>query len=416
MIKKRLLNIFVLLFFLIIVFSDFSYAVNAEETSYHTLFQRELELFPFSSIYENESFDGFNTYNQAIENASDYPFTSYKLLLECYRVILIHELAKEVERYGEEKAVETFIINTEKDLFNIMLQVNNYIPLTFASLEWIDLAKREIRNANEYLNQSKEYFNKNNMNTSFLVYLIGSNSSIHKAKGFFLLSNEKNEGNTTLMETSDLLDNLESVSSEWIGIVEATIDFYEDIGLKEFVLPSKDVLNLIKSYHSNGLYYVSIMNSAYAKALIEYNTQGHLLCNNYSQALTSCETYLNYVDLTMNMVYNNPDVDAPFAVSLIEQAKLHFQDAKKVESEENSVIIAGISIQESLIAREQAKAALELKNAIEQELSKDNQPKKGDNGDSVPGFELIILVAALLITVITLRKNMLGKKKFEKES
>ena len=74
----------------------------------------------------------------------------------------------------------------------------------------------------------------------------------------------------------------------------------------------------------------------------------------------------------MSKVYNESTIDAPLAEENFELAKLHLRDAEYEESEEGSKVIAALAIEESMIAKEQALAALDLKNAIEHGIKEED--------------------------------------------
>ena len=275
---------------------------------------------------------------------------------------------------------------------------------------YLSLAKREILNAYDYLNQSKNYFYNDNNSNKSILYLISAESSIHKAKGFFTIANEKNQETTTILNFSIKMDIVEKVSERWISYVESTIDYYEAIGYNNTLEYPKQILYQAINYNSEGLFYIAMMNVAYAKALLEYYTQAYPMYYDYSQTLSSCKTYLDLAKLTMNLVYNNSDVDAPLAKSIIEQAELHSQDAENKGIESSAITIAMISIQESLIARGQAFAALDLKNAIGYEISENNlaneKPLSQTNHLEIQYIMLsIIVIESLLIVILWFKKN-----------
>jgi len=389
--------VFIVILVQTLIWSSVSANALAQCTSYDRLIQIELELFPYSSIYENTSMAGSDYYKRSLENVSKYPLNSYKLLINAYRTILIYELDNQMELIGNKSAADSFLDDAQSDLSNITQEMDEHTPKTFASLEWRELAKREIQIATEYLNQSKNYYNKTDYNST-IFYLISADSSIHKARGYFYLAMEKDKADITIDNTSNFSDISGYVSLKWIDIVGKTIDFFESIGYEEYLLFPKHAINQSKNYHSVGLYYDALMNAAYAKASIEYYTREHLAQTDTSQILALCELYLNYADVIMSRVYNDPDVDAPFAESTIEQAKLHLHDAEE-QSGTNVVAIAELSIQESLIAREQALASLDLKKAIHLGLNDIEISEETSQTDTI-GVQYTMLLIIIVETVI----------------
>ena len=297
--------------------------------------------------------------------------------------LLVENLLEKIKVLGGKKVAETFLSDNQDNLSTIVHKTNDIIPKTFASLEWLDLAKREIMDANKYLDQAMKSYNKKDYNST-VAYLIFMNSSIHKANGFAFLANERNRINIIFTNTSKLLNSVKKVASKWIDFAESTIDFYENIGYQKYSLHSRQILNQSKEYYSNKLYYIAIMNAVYAKTLVEYYTHEYLTYREYPSASSSCKTYLNWTELIMNSVYNAIDVDAPFAKSMLEQAQLHLQDELKEKDKSNASAIARLSIQESLIAGQQAQAVLDLRHAVEQDLNI-LYALPGASGEGTPG-------------------------------
>jgi len=404
--KHKIIAFFILILLSINVICV-SCAYYDNSTPYYNLFQIELELFQFSTIYENESMPSFDFYNQALENASKYPLYSYNLLLDCYRAILLYNLTKRIKMMGNKTVVETFILEVQDTLSNITKIVNNVVPKTLASLEWLDLAKREIISATDYFSQADGYYTNKDYNLT-IASLILADSSLHKAHGFIYLANKRNIENAVFVNTSKLLKTVKYVASNWITHVESAISFYENIGYEQYLSYPKLILNQSKDYFSKELYYVAIMNAASAEALVDYYTHRYLTHSNQSEILTVCKTHFNYAELTMNQIYDDNDIDAPFAESTIELAKLHLEDAGKEENESSAGAIAGISIQESLIAQKQAWAALDLKNAIKQELNEDDTCEEASQTNTMEIQYIMLTIIAiefLLLVILWLKRK-----------
>ena len=369
---------------------------EAEDTPYHDLFQIEFSY--FADIYSNVSIPGFDIYKQAEENGTLYPLNSYNLLLNCYRTVLLYNVSEQIELVGNESATETLLATVQNNLSIVTSTVENIVPRTLASLEWLDLAKREITDAGEFLNQSQQYYDENNYNVA-IVYLVSSDSSIHKANGFATLANLRNMENATFVDTSELLFVVENVAPRWIDRVESIINFYNNSGYVEQLQYPKLILNESKEFYTNGLYYISIMNAAYAQALVDYYIYEDLFSVNYSQTISACRTYLNCSEITMDQIYSDPSIDAPFAESTIELAKLHLQDAENEETNTSAIALARLSIQESLIARQQALAVLDLKTAITEGVSEYTVPEDVVTEVDEQMVEYLLLIIIILETI-----------------
>ena len=178
--KIKLALIFLILLLLTFSVTKFSYAED-RGTPYHRLFQ--LELTELSPIYKNESMPGFEIFNHAKENKSQYPLYSYTLLLNCYRSVLVDNLTKQIKTMGNKTVSKIFISSVQDNLSNLTTLLNNFVPNTLAALEWFDLARRELKDANVYLNQAVEYYNKSDYNLTTASLVITA-SSLHKAHGF----------------------------------------------------------------------------------------------------------------------------------------------------------------------------------------------------------------------------------------
>ena len=399
--KIKLALIFLILLLLTLSVTKFSYAEDGG-TPYHRLFQ--LELTELSPIYKNESIPGFEIFNHAKENKSQYPLYSYTLLLNCYRSVLVDNLTKQIKTMGNKTVSKIFISSVQDNLSNLTTLLNNFVPNTLAALEWFDLARRELKDANVYLNQAVEHHDKSDYNLT-IASLVITASSLHKAHGFISLARERNMLSETAMNTSKLLAIVKNVAARWIDLISSTIAFYDSIGYEKYLQHPKLILNQSVDYYSNGLYYVALMNVVYAKALLEYYIHGYLISADYSKTLASCEVYLNCANLTMRQIYDDPDVDAPFAESNFELAQLHLQDAQKEQDKSAATAAARLSIQESIIAKEQALAALDLKNAVEQGFIEEKT--------SVTSNEILwqyIAVAAIILEAIFICFLLFKKK------
>ena len=410
--RKRFTLVFIL-FFLIITFSmtqAFGLEDN-EKTPYYELFQFEYSF--LSNNYADEIMLYFNKYTQAEENGSTFPLFSYNLLLDCYRNIIGYNQTEQIDLLGNKSAVDAFMSVVEKNLSDMPFYAEDITPNTFASFEWLDLAKREIQLAATTFNQSKMHYNESDYFSSML-YLITTNAALHKAYGFATLAKMRNMDNDTLkVNTSDFYSNLEILSENWINHVQSSINFYESIGYKDQLIYAKDILNQSKQYNSNKLFYTSIMNAAYALAMIEYYIYQPGLLVNYSQTLQFCKTQLDYADTVMDTIHRDPNLDGIFAESTLELARIHLQDAEKEKNEINATSLALVSLQESIIVRQQALAVIDMKNAVIEGVSEvtvtgpNNLDTETDDQTLIYAmFGIIILeTIGLLILVSTIKRK-----------
>lgn len=399
------------LIMLLILFNSvllYTNSVNAASLSYHNLVQRELEYFPYSIIYQNNSFDGYEKYMKAVDNIGDYPMNSYDNLMDCYRKILLNDINNKSLLFGNKTIAEKLIADIQESLQVISIKYEKITPLSIASFEWYEMANREIIGANEYLKKSKEYYIEKNYDSA-LIQLLIANSSIHKADGFLYMAEEKNKNNNPI-DFLIIEKTLEYVSSRWIEITENFIDFHEDMGHHNATIHPRQLLNQSRNLYENKIFYESLMTCAYAKAIMEYYLTENNYAN-YSQRITLGDTYLGYVAINMNKIYNNIDIDAPYAETTIELSKLHLQNAKDEDDEDLAIVISSLSTQESFIALEQARAVLDLKNSILNSALKVNEINHDEqtNAESEEINILLILVILVCILLIVLIYNFSKK-------
>ncbi|MCD6541988.1 MAG: hypothetical protein J7K38_01525, partial [Thermoplasmata archaeon] len=158
--------------------------------------------------------------------------------------------------------------------------------------------------------------------------------------------------------------------------------------------------------YDEGYYYLALMESAQAKALMDYYLNRPDI-NNGKEAIRIAETYLNYTSTSMSEIYESNLVDAPFAEIYFELAELHIKDAKKQDRDSAKITIATLSIKESMIAKEQAIAAMFLSKtaglSLENPQSTDQNVNNSFNQYVLAGLILVVIVLALAI-VKKLRK------------
>lgn len=147
--------------------------------------------------------------------------------------------------------------------------------------------------------------------------------------------------------------------------------------------------NESKQQKLNENYYLSLMNAAESVALAEYGLN-YQKYTNYRDALTKSEKDFETANNLFIKTYQNFDVDLPFAELHLEMAKLRLEEAKNAKKI-NIIPLADIAIRETLIAQEQLKATLDLRNAI------DNPIKSAQNPASMPSpFGTIPFLVAMI--------------------
>ena len=326
---------------------------------YHKLFQ--IEFSRISDIYKDESIPGFEIFLQAKENATQFPYHSYTKLIRCYLMLLLNNTQGLMKLMDNKSISESLLNKAQSNLSEINKKMSNIIPTTIACAEWFSLAEQDIKKAEMLISEAKMGYTGEEY-SNVIYQLIIADSLLEKARALINISEIRN--NITSLEPSRIKKIMKVVSSEWIKVVESITDHYSIITGKP-LRSSKNLLNQSKEYYVNSSYYQALMKAAEAKATVEY------ICNtpqftNRLVALESCKTIIEYANLTMSKVYNESTIDAPLAEENFELAKLHLRDAEYEESEEGSKVIAALAIEESMIAKEQALAALDLKNAVEQ--------------------------------------------------
>jgi len=325
---------------------------------YHKLFQ--IEFSRISDIYKDENIPGFEIFLQAKENATQFPYHSYTKLIRCYLMLLLNNTQGLMKLMDNKSISESLLNKAQSNLSEINKKMSNIIPTTIACAEWLSLAEQDIKKAEMLISEAKMGYTREEY-SNVIYQLIIADSLLEKARALINISEIRN--NITSLKPSRIEEIMKVVSSEWIKVVESIIDHYSIITGKP-LWSSKNLLNQAKEYYANSSYYQALMKAAEAKAMVEY------ICNtpqftNRLVALKSCETIIEYANLTMSKVYNESTIDAPLAEENFELAKLHLRDAEYEESEEGSKTIAALAIEESMIAKEQALAALDLKNAVE---------------------------------------------------
>jgi hypothetical protein len=397
---------FWLIFLLLIIPFGLSTNAYGTENPYQKLFQTELQLYPFSVTYENKSLPGFDAFNQALNNSSSYPMNSYNLLVGCYRTLMFLNLTQQMGMMGSRNVAKELLSVVQKNLSDITFLRNAILPKTLSSLEWHDLVGREIIDATDYLSKANSYYINEDYNSS-IAALLFADTSLHKAKGFISVANERNT-NATVIYTSNISITVKQVASQWIDHASSTITFYQNMGYKQYLGYPNSILNQSKDFFSNELFYVAIIQAASSNALAEYYVHRSQIHSESSDILTVCDKYLDFGELSMNSLYNSDDIDAPFTESTIELAKIHLNEAKENENESSATATAGLSIQESLIAIEQAKAVWDLRNVIMHgqvgiDQRGDNENKKNQT-DLQFLLLLIICIESILLMILFFKK------------
>ncbi|MEA2054383.1 MAG: hypothetical protein U9O96_04620 [Candidatus Thermoplasmatota archaeon] len=345
----------VVLLIFIVLSTIFPASIGQERSVYHQLFQMELS--EISAMYENESVPGYESFVKAKENGGKYPFYSYKLLVKCFASIWMENATAMLKSMGNESACNLLLADVQQNFSEISEEFNGTTPKSIASMEWLALAEKNVREAKGFINKSASHLEKEGY-TLALLSGIQAKSLLHKAEDFIEIAYTRN--NASQVNETDIKNASEFIASRWIELAETAVEYVESFG---GAAKARNLLEEAKGYCKAESYYLALMKASHAKSLAEYLT-AHPGFNTRDEALKMCRTYLEYANLSLSRVYKEPTVDAPFAEMTIELAELHLKDAEKEESEGGAMAIASLSIKEALGAREQAVAALDLKKAL----------------------------------------------------
>ena len=206
---------------------------------------------------------------------------------------------------------------------------------------------------------------------------------------------------------------MKNFSSIYIKFTEKLYNLTKEFGYTGKIRLVNPIINQSREFHSENLYYNALMYSAYVRGLIYYikYCDGN---NNLERNLNYSKVYFDLVNLTMKVIYNNLDIDAPIPKVLAERAEIHLKEAKKENKEDKSNGIAKLSIEESLIAQHQLLALLDLLNTIEYNISEDSSENsnlekivtdKPDNKQFSLEIFIILIVVIIKLCLIKIKKK-----------
>ncbi len=157
-----------------------------------------------------------------------------------------------------------------------------------------------------------------------------------------------------------------------------------------------------------------MMKAAEAAALLNYVYNAPSL-NTRTKALETCETIMDYADLTLLKVYDNRFIAGVLAQENIELAKLHLADAKKSDKNSTSIATASLAIQEAMIAQSQAQVMMDFSRIHHKNGSILNANSIVSQSDSYSeGMISLHYVMLFLIAVESIALVYIGLKKKRK--
>lgn len=413
---KHIFKSFLVILILFFVTSVNIYNISAEDVvdnPYYKLF--EIQFNEIKNIYKNQSVPGFTLFVQAKENSTQFPYNSFINLINCYSFFLLHKIQLLTKEIDNKSISDKIMIEVQNNLLNISNKKTSIVPLTIASAEWLSLADQKIIDIEEILFESNNTYARGEYQ-KVIHQLILANSLLQKTKILLNLSDIRN--NIDPIESVRIEQTFKIVAYKWINMLELKIDhslFLTTIPIQSI----KILLNQSYEYYENAFYYKSLMKTAEAKAMLEYYNNLPAL-NNRTTSLKSCEAVIEYVNLTLSKIYNKPTIDAPIAQYNIELANLHLRDAKNEKTEGGSILLAGLSIQEALIAKNQAQSVIDVFNLMEKGFSGIDENDRSISTECERKFQfdsnkiqylmlMIIVIQSLLLFYIFKKKNFKDK-------
>ena len=375
------------LIFLCILFPG--YGVEDNSDVYNELFQIE------NTWMSENNLTGCTEYGEAISYAENYPLYAFDLLVDCYTENVSKHFLDLSDKFDTLVAGSMLLDEAESEYSQLKEEMDSFHPETLPAHEWSSLAIKNIENADTYIKGAEDNLSKDN-SYGVMTSLIQAFTSLHKARAFISMSKERNNVTSQSMPYS-------AIAYKWISTVKNMLKEFEEFGQFKDV---KSLINSAEKHYDEGYYYLALMESAQAKALMDYYLNRPDI-NNGEEAIRIAETYFNYTSTFMSEIYESNLVDAPFAEIYFELAELHIKDAKKQDRDSAKITIATLSIKESMIAKEQAIAAMFLSKtdglSLENPQSTDQNVSNSFNQYVLAGLILLVIVVALVI-VKKLRK------------
>ena len=328
-------------------------------------------------------------YEEAHLYVENYPLYAFDLLVDCYSENVSKRFLDLSDKFDALVAGSMLLDEVKSEYSQLKEEMDSFHPETLPAQEWFSLAIKNIENADFYIKGAESNLSKDN-SYGVMTSLIQAFTSLHKAKAFISMSKERNNVTSQSMPYS-------AIAYKWISTVKNMLKEFEEFGQFKDV---KSLINSAEKHYDEGYYYLALMESAQAKALMDYYLNRPDI-NNGKEAIRIAETYLDYTSTFMSEIYESNLVDAPFAEIYFELAELHIKDAKKQDRDSAKITIATLSIKESMIAREQAIAAMFLSKtaglSIENPQSTNQNVNNSFNQYVLAGLILLVIVVALVI-------------------
>lgn len=393
--KKEIKITFILLLLLNLLCVNFVYADSIENSYIHLLEKQSNILLAKGDFYNSIFYD---SYNESIEIYESTPYSSYLSLIEHYQSYQIENIEN----------IDDLLSNIYKEIKLLRYNISSFTPNTISSYEWISLAIHRTNSANNVYNLTKEYFLSEGNSISTKSYLKSTLIYLTEAFDCYSLALLKNDVNK--INNSELEFLFKITAKNWISLAEKTINYSKRFGETDSLSIGIEMLKDAKDNFNSSSYYIALMFSAHAKALADF-LLFHPLYSSRNKGLTIANSYYNMSDLYISMLGKSNIVDGPIAILNSEQAFLHLNDAKK-EKSDGSMAIASISIKESCISAEQAKATLSIQ--YESTLNHQfDEIQEGDttkiSQDSSLGIFPFLILIFICFTIIS-RKHI-GRKR-----
>lgn len=335
----------------------------SEENVFYNLSSKEISELSF--YYQNNSTLPLNEfYTQSYEYNTEYPFYTYSLALKCRRIVMKMDMNDMASIHGTKIVIDDTFDEIENKHNEIVEQLAglNENNLSFSGMEWLSLAENEFEESRHYLSISQENYDNKNFNGT-LETLTKSNFAIYKAENLLNIAKLKNNESSKINHIQRTEDG-DKTASKWIQVADEQIKIFSDSGNRKDILTSSEkILETAKQHYSAERYYLATMNAAEAKALADFGINYKNVVD-HEDAIRSAERQMENTNESLSILFSNPEIDAPILVLHFEMAKIRLEEAK-IKDSTSSIPLADTSIRNSLIAKEQANAVVDLKNTIE---------------------------------------------------
>lgn len=351
------------LLYLLVITIMFISPAASDENIFYDLSSKEIS--ELSYYYQNNSTIPLHEfYVQSYEFNKKYPFYSYNLALKCRRLVMKMNMNDMISAHGTKIVIDDTFNEIENENNEIYKELSglNEINLSFSGMEWFSLAEKELEESKHYFSISQEYYDNENFNDT-LETLTKSNFATYKAKNLLNIAKIK-DNEFSKINQIQITEGGEKTSSKLIQVADKQISILNETEKRKDILTSSEnILETAKQHYSEKRYYLAIMSAAEAKALADFGID----CTNvvdHKDAIRRAENQMENVNESLSILFSNSEIDAPIIVLHFETAKIRLEESKMKDST-SSIPLADISIRNALIAKEQANAVLELKNAIE---------------------------------------------------